>query len=191
MIWLGLESCAHGLLKFPSQEFCRTSESKASPSTRTGVWALHLNFWFEGRSQIGSSLLDFRFPLSWLAYAWVSSPVSAGQADLHTLPFKKHFIVDLQCLISVVQQSDSVIHIVFSYSSPLWFIAGIQFPVLYGRTLLFIHLACNSLHLLTPDSESFRPLVTHPLGNHKSVLYVVSLFLLCWWIHLCHILDST
>ena len=31
-------------------------------------------------------------------------------------------------------------------------------PVLYSRTLLFIHLICNSLRLLTPNSQCFPPL---------------------------------
>ena len=45
-------------------------------------------------------------------------------------------------------------------------------PVLYIRTLLFVHSTCNSLHLLIPNSQSihFPPLL--PLGNHKSLLYV-------------------
>ena len=49
--------------------------------------------------------------------------------------------------------------------------------MLYGRTLLFIHSKCNSLHLPTPNSQ-FIPLppplppLPLPLGNHKSDLYV-------------------
>ena len=41
------------------------------------------------------------------------------------------------------------IHLLFQYSFPLWFIPGdwIQFPVLYSRTLAFIHSPCNSLSL--------------------------------------------
>ena len=52
----------------------------------------------------------------------------------------------------------------FSYSFPLWFITGywIQFPVLYSRTLLFIHLIHNSLHLLIPNSQSISPLLPLP-----------------------------
>ena len=34
-----------------------------------------------------------------------------------------------------------------------------------------IHSKCNTLYLLTPNSQSI-PLPPHPLGNHKSVLYV-------------------
>ena len=47
----------------------------------------------------------------------------------------------------------------FLYSFPLWFISGywILFPVLYSRTLMFIHSICNSLHLLTPNSPSIPP----------------------------------
>ena len=42
---------------------------------------------------------------------------------------------------------------------PLWFITRywIQFPVLYSRTLLFIHSIYTSLHLLIPKSQS-KPL---------------------------------
>ena len=48
-----------------------------------------------------------------------------------------------------------------SYSFPLWFITGywIQFPVLYSRTLLFIHSLYTSLHLLiqTPNPTLSQP----------------------------------
>ena len=59
----------------------------------------------------------------------------------------------------------------FSYCFPLWFIVGywIRFPVLYSRTLLFIHSRYNSLHLLIQNSQSISPpCPLHP-GNHKSV----------------------
>ena len=54
----------------------------------------------------------------------------------------------------------------FSYSFPLWFVTGygIQFPVLYSRTLLFIHSIYNSLHLLTPNSQSI-PFNPSPLAT--------------------------
>ena len=47
----------------------------------------------------------------------------------------------------------------FSYCFPLWFIVGywIRFPVLYSRTLLFIHSRYNSLHLLRRNQLS-KPL---------------------------------
>ena len=44
--------------------------------------------------------------------------------------------------------------------------------MLYSRTLLFIHSLYNSLHLLTPNSQSIPSPSPSPLGNHKSVLYV-------------------
>ena len=47
-----------------------------------------------------------------------------------------------------------------------------QFPVLYSRTLLFIHSTCNSLHLPTPNFQSIPLPPPLPLGNHKSVLYI-------------------
>ena len=57
-------------------------------------------------------------------------------------------------LISAVLQSDSVIHthILFHW---------MQFPVLYGRILLFIHPAHNVLPLLIPNSQPL-PLPPHP-----------------------------
>ena len=45
-------------------------------------------------------------------------------------------------------------------------------PVLYSRTLLFIHSICNSLHLLVPNSQSIPPPLPFPLGNHRTVLHV-------------------
>ena len=47
-----------------------------------------------------------------------------------------------------------------------------QFPVLYSGTLLFIRSIYNSLHLLIPISQSILLLLSLPLGNHRSVLYV-------------------
>ena len=44
--------------------------------------------------------------------------------------------------------------------------------VLYSKTLLFIHPICNSLHLLTPNSQCIPPPPPLPLGNQKSDLYV-------------------
>ena len=41
---------------------------------------------------------------------------------------------------------------------------------LYSDTLLFIHLICNSLHLLTSSIQSIP--TPQLLGNHKVVLYV-------------------
>ena len=57
---------------------------------------------------------------------------------------------------------------------PLWFITGywLHFPVLYGRTLLFICSIYTSLHLLNPNSHSIPPPALQAPGNHKSVLCV-------------------
>ena len=76
----------------------------------------------------------------------------------------------MSCLISAIQQSDSVI-CSFSYSLPLWFITGywVQFPELYSGNLLFIHPTCNSFHLLILNSQ---PLPLLRLGSHKSVFYI-------------------
>ena len=62
-------------------------------------------------------------------------------------------------------------------SFPSQFITGywIEWPVLYSRTLLFIHTLHKSLHLLIPTSSSF-PLPTHfPLATTR-LLYVCFLF---------------
>ena len=59
----------------------------------------------------------------------------------------------------------------FSYCFPLRFITRywIWFPVLFGRTLLSLHSMCNSLHLLTPDSQSVPP---YSPSSHRSLLYL-------------------
>ena len=55
-----------------------------------------------------------------------------------------------------------------------------------SRTLLLIHPIYNSLHLLTPNSNP-----SLPLGNHKSILCILSLLLFHRHVHLCHVLYST
>ena len=69
------------------------------------------------------------------------------------------------CLIFTVQHSDSVRYThththTHTYSFPLWLITGYwtEFPVLYNKSLLFIHSIYNSLYLLIPKSYSFPPL---------------------------------
>ena len=101
--------------------------------------------------------------------------------------FYFHFLINflLQLIynilsISAVQQSDPVslshthTHILFfSHYPPSCSILSeqIQFPLLCSRISLLKHSKCNSLHLLTPNSQSL-PLLSLPLGNHKSVLHV-------------------
>ena len=68
---------------------------------------------------------------------------------------------------------DSVIHIYsFFIFSSIMIYHRILFPVLYCRTLCFIHPIYNSLCLLIPNSS--LPLSPNPLslGNHKSILHV-------------------
>ena len=78
-------------------------------------------------------------------------------------------------LISVDQQSNSVIHIQaffsVSFSIAVYCRTFIQFPMLSGRILLFLRSIQTSVHLLTSDSPPFHP-PPLSLGNHKSVLYV-------------------
>ena len=106
---------------------------------------------------------------------------------LYTLHINNNFLLQyrwftmlwLFLLCSKVIQFYIYIHS-FSYSCPLWFITGywIYFPVLYSRTLLFIHSIYKSLHLLTPISHSIPP-PTPLLGNHN--------FSLCLWNCFCFI----
>ena len=65
-----------------------------------------------------------------------------------------------------------------------------KLPVWFSRTLLFIHLISNSLHLLIPNSQSIP---TPPPAMATTSLFSrsVSLFLFHRYVHLCHILDST
>ena len=49
-------------------------------------------------------------------------------------------------------------------------------PVLYSRTLLFIHPMYSSWHLLTPNSQSF-PLHPHPLATTSLLSAATILFL--------------
>ena len=85
-------------------------------------------------------------------------------------------------LTSAVQQSDSVTHI-HTFLTYILFHYGLSqdteysFPVLYRWILFFIHTVYNSLHLLIPNSYFIPSPFPLPLGNHKSVLTSVSLFL--------------
>ena len=85
-------------------------------------------------------------------------------------------------LISAVQQGDSVIYIYthsFLYPFPLWFITGygIEFPVLYSRTLLFIHPICHSLHLLTQTPSTSLPHPPSPSATTSLISMSACLFL--------------
>ena len=96
------------------------------------------------------------------------------------------------CQFSTVQQGDPVTHIgihsFFShYHAPSQVARHISQSYTTGSHC-FIHSKCNSLHLLTPNSQSLL-LPPRPLGNHTSVLQVHD-FLFCGKVYLCHILDS-
>ena len=58
----------------------------------------------------------------------------------------------------------------------------------YSRTSLLIHSKCNSLHLLTSNSQSIPFL---PLATTNLFYMSVNLFLFSRYVNLCHILDST
>ena len=80
-------------------------------------------------------------------------------------------MVDVQCCVNFCSTAKWFSYIdvhYFQYSFPLSFIIGywIWFPVLCGRTLLFIQSIYKSLHLLAPNSYSICPPTTPlwPLG---------------------------
>ena len=78
----------------------------------------------------------------------------------------------------------------FLYCFPLWFIPGhwMWFCVLYSRTLLSIHSMCNSLHLLTLNSQSTSASPLSPLATYLTFsgtpklfcLVAVSFYILTW-----------
>ena len=49
-------------------------------------------------------------------------------------------------------------------------------PVLYSRTLLFMHSVYNSSHLLTPTSHSIPPPTPFPLATTSLFSMYVNLF---------------
>ena len=66
-----------------------------------------------------------------------------------------------------------------------------QFPVPYGRTLLFIYYVYSGVHLLISNSSFIRPLPSTPLATISWFSMSVSLFLFCKEVHLCHISHTT
>ena len=62
--------------------------------------------------------------------------------------------------------------------------------MLCSQTSLLIHPKCNSLHLLTPSSQSIPLPPSSPLATTNLFSMSVTLFLFCGKVHLCHILDS-
>ena len=102
---------------------------------------------------------------------------------LRFLLFKiKVFLIYNVVPISAVQQSDHVIHLYifsFLYYFPSWSIPGdwIYFLVLYSKTSLLIHSKYNSLHLLTPNSQSIPLPLPFPLETTSLFFMSVSVFL--------------
>ena len=112
---------------------------------------------------------SFSPPLSPLLFSSSSPPLFLSLLSFGTntvlfyIYFFKLQLIYNVVLISAIHQSDSVINIYtffYLYQLPLCSITSdwIQFPVLYSRTSLLIHSKCNSLHLLTPNSQSILPL---------------------------------
>ena len=96
--------------------------------------------------------------------------------------------VNFCCTVSKVIQLYIHVHVCvyiyvysFLYSFPSWFISRylIYFPVLYSRTLLFIHCICNSLHLLIPNSHTILLLPSSP--RFGVMLFLVLENCLCYW----------
>ena len=99
----------------------------------------------------------------------------AAQQGLIAYPFFFCiFLIKVQLIynivpLSAVQQSDPVTHtcmqmyILFLILSSIIFQPKrqISFPVIYSRVSLSIHSKCNSLHLLTPNSQSPPPFFTY------------------------------
>ena len=61
-----------------------------------------------------------------------------------------------------------------------------SFPVIYSRTLLFIHSIYNSLHLLIPNSQSIPPRSPPPRQPQVCSLCLWVCFL-CLWVCFCFI----
>ena len=92
------------------------------------------------------------------------------------------------------------LYIIIFWNFPLWFIIGywVWFPVLYSRTLLFIHpmfaFASPVSWVLEVQliSNSCPSLLCPSLHCSTSLFSIpMSLFLFHRYVHLCHILDST
>ena len=68
---------------------------------------------------------------------------------------------------------------IYIYSFPLWLIIGywIEFPLLYSRTLSFIHSIYKSLPLIIPNSNSIPPSPIYPLATTSLFPMSVILFL--------------
>ena len=150
----------------------------------TRVWSLGLEDPLEEGMVTHSSILAWRIP-------WTEEPGGLQSIRLPrdtTEGLRMHTQMSIYniVLISAVQASDSVLHTyvcihisIFLYSFPLYFISGywIQFPVLYNRTLWFIHPICNSLHLLIPNFQSKLPHSPSLLASTNLFSVSVSLFL--------------
>ena len=59
------------------------------------------------------------------------------------------------------------------------------------KALVFIHSKCDSLYLLTSNSQFILLPPSSPLAITSLFSMFVSLFLFCRYVHLCHILDNT
>ena len=88
-------------------------------------------------------------------------------------------IVDLQCCVSALLQSESVIliciSILFQILFPHGSLQSVKFPGLYSRSLLAIYFIYSSMYVTVPISQ-FIPFPAFPLGKHKFVFYICDTF---------------
>ena len=88
------------------------------------------------------------------------------------LIYKCQFLVYSKVIELFIYTHISLYLYSFSYSILVYHRILNIVPVLYSRTLLFIHPGYIGLHLLIPNSQSNPPLLPLPLGNHKSGFHV-------------------
>ena len=115
---------------------------------------------------------SFKLLSPWVLCSWlqcVPSPLSLLSASLFLSYWS---MVDLQCGGSFCRAAQwlSYTHTCTFPSTVVLTGCWIQSPGLHSRILLVIHSLYNSFHLLTPSSQSSPN--PHPLGNHKSSLWL-------------------
>ena len=118
-------------------------------------------------------------------------PFMASQRVGHDWATELNWILDLQCCVNFCCSANwfGYTHThrnTHSFHCGL-FITGYwiyyQFPVLYSRTLLFIHPICSNLPLLVPNSSPSHP-ISPPLWQLLSLS-------LCLWVCFCFLHKFT